>query len=161
MLEDDRRPLRGHLKRNQPALSERFPVAKSVERGEVTIRERYVQLFHPRPVFERTGGDAFLHFDRNVAVKSWEKAEPAALVARAQNDLIELDQNVIDCLWGHGMGVLTESPAEVCQKPDPGPPAGQPGWGGGGQGGRSIITGALAYARASGTEGCTRPLIAG
>src|SRR5438128_628701 len=129
MQDDVRRLLLGHLKRTQPSLPQLFPVTKSVERGEVTIRERNIQLLHSRTVLKRTGGDAFLHFDRNVAVKSWEKAEPAALIARAQNDLIELDQNVIDCLWGHGMGLLTESPTEVCQKPDPGAPTGQPGWG--------------------------------
>jgi len=44
-----------------------------------------------RGVFERTGGDPFLNFNGDVAVKRREEAETIPVVAGAKNDLIELD----------------------------------------------------------------------
>jgi len=40
---------------------------------------------------------------------------------------------------GTGTGILAIAAAKICQKPDPGSPAGQPRWGGGGEGGQVDI----------------------
>src|SRR5438477_3788109 len=102
MLKNNWRPVPGHLKRNQPALAQRSMFAKTVERGKVTIRECDIQFFHPRPVLERAGGNAFLHPDRDVSIERGEKAEAAVLVARVQNNLIELSYYFVDRLRRHG-----------------------------------------------------------
>jgi hypothetical protein len=43
VLKNDRRPVGGDPKRGEPALAQRFALAKPVQRCEVTVRKRYIE----------------------------------------------------------------------------------------------------------------------
>ena len=77
LLKNGRCPGIGRLKGCKPALARRLSGAKTLKRQQVAIGKRDVQLFHPRAVVKKTGGDAFLNFDRNVPVERGEVSEPA------------------------------------------------------------------------------------
>src|SRR6185295_11683717 len=69
---------------------------------EVTPGEGDVKLLHARAVLKEPVGDALLNLERHVPIERREVTEPSLFFARAENDLIEFDQNFVDGFGRHG-----------------------------------------------------------
>jgi hypothetical protein len=102
LLQNGRRRRAGRLKGCNPALARNLAGAKTLERPSVAIGKRDVELFHPRAVFKETRGDSFLNFDCDVSIKRGEVSEPASILTRAQDYLVEFNEDFINGLRRHG-----------------------------------------------------------
>src|SRR5216683_2618767 len=73
----------------KPAFTQRLAALKASERGEVTVREGHVELFHSRAVCKHARCDTLLDLHSDIPIERGKKTKAVLLSASAQDDLIE------------------------------------------------------------------------